>query len=42
MNKIEASKAYKLFVQVEETDDRCTLDESYEKDLENYEKALDS
>jgi len=41
-NKIQVSKAEKLFVQLEETGDRCFEDESYEKALENYEKASEN
>lgn len=41
-NRIEANKAEKVFVELEETGDRCFEDESYEKALENYEKASES
>lgn len=41
-NKIQVIKAEKLIVQLEETGDQCIDDESYEKALDNYEKASES
>lgn len=41
-NKMEASKAEKLFIQFEEKGDKCIEDESYEKALENYEEASEN
>ncbi|NLL06007.1 MAG: hypothetical protein GX270_09520 [Clostridiaceae bacterium] len=40
--KIEANKAEKLFVQLEEKGDKFIEDESYEKALENYKKATEN